>query len=90
MELSLSRNFSFQYGINRHNGQEVKGAHSNPEPVKLNTMSDHNGLSLEEYLAAKTETQLRNYLFKMKGGVARLCQHHFNISLLKLMLQVPR
>jgi len=32
-------------------------------------MSD---LSLEVYLAAKTETQLRNYLFKMEGGVARL------------------
>jgi len=46
--------------------------HSNPEAVKLKTMSDHNGLSLEEYLAAKTETQLRSYLFKMKRGVARL------------------
>merc|ERR1711990_316405 len=39
------------------------------EALEINTMSD---LSLEVYLAAKTETQLRNYLFKMEGGVARL------------------
>ena len=55
--------------------------HSNPEALKINTMSD---LSLEVYLAAKTETQLRNYLFKMEGGVARL--YHCNDALLKFLL----
>ena len=39
-------------------------------------MSSNGVPSLHEFLAAKTETQLRNYLFKMESGAARLCQHN--------------
>ena len=55
--------------------RKIKHRHST-STVQFNTMSVR-GPSLQEYLAAKSETQLRNYLFKMEGGVARLCHHHY-------------
>ena len=55
--------------------RKIKHRHST-STVQFNTMSSR-GPSLQEYLAAKSETQLRNYLFKMEGGVARLCHHHY-------------
>ena len=45
-------------------------------------MSNHEVPSLHEYLAAKTETQLRNYLFKMESGAARLCHHNIFLCVL--------
>ena len=85
-QLSLSL-FFFSVQKNRHIGSELKILPlTKPSTSKEAAMpgattgstlltGSTSGPTLQEYLLAKSETQLRNYMVRMEGGVARLYHH---------------